>query len=98
MSYLGIRGVHLIYQTCFSLVFIDIFVMSLLAFEYLQYLNVSVPVYCLSLYIDLLAATREKVSLGFPNRSNTNRAEQLPNKDKRLEISDLGSRGIILSV
>ena len=39
-----------------------------------------------------------KLSLGFLTRSDTNRAVRTQKMVKRLEISDLGSRGIVLHV
>ena len=44
----------------------------------------------------IIVATREKWSLGFPTRSDTNRPVQL--QYMKLEISDLIRRGIVLSV
>ena len=40
----------------------------------------------------------ENRSSGFPTRSDTNRAAQPQKMDRVLKISDLGSRGIVLSV
>ena len=45
----------------------------------------------------ICASSRENRSLGFPTKSKTNMAVQ-PQKMAKLEIFDLGSRGIVLTM